>query len=659
MMSQVENEGSDVYRVVVNDAQQYSIWPLDVTLPFGWQAEGKVGKKQACLAHISTAWIDMRAATLQSESSLADFAYRSLLHELIEKEAARSPESVAIVFEDQQTSYRELMHCSKKISHYLKHLGLKPEAPVCIFMDQSPELVFAVLGILQAGGVCVPLDPAYPEDHVDFILKDSGAQIVLTQGKFIGRLSQKRIKALIPREAYDFISTEAGQPSNEQISSENLAFIFYTSGSTGKAKGVMLSHRAIHSHNVWRKSVYDLTQSDAHLFRCPVGFAFLLTELILPLFTGARMIIALPERRDDPSYLVELIDRNKITIVNFVPSQIRMILEEPALDTCKSIRHWVTGGEALPTELQRKFYARFNATLSIIYGSTEARSSTLWFCPKEQQLDDSIVPIGRAAPGKQVFVVDSHLQPVDSGEFGELYIGGEGIARGYLNRPELTAEKFIPNPFSNVPGDRLYKTGDLARYHKDQTLEFLGRSDHQVKIRGFRIELGQIEAALAEHPDVKEAVVLCNEDGSGKKLVAYLVVAGETSANGFHKWLKEKVPAYMVPTLIQILPAIPRTSHGKIDFQALSFLSTKQNVFVNPGNATEQSLMVIWQQVFASNQIGVEDNFFELGGDSLLAAQIISRIREELDVNLPFKTLFEHATVAQLSRILRDRFLPL
>ena len=656
-MSSGDQEESVEYSVVLNDSHQYSIWPVGTNPPSGWHKEGTIGSKHECLNHIKRIW-NMPPPVIQLNGSIPYFQHKLLLHELVEIEAVRSPESIAVVLEDQQITYRELMDRASRVARFLKHLGIRPELPVCLFMDHSAELVIAILGILKAGGVCVPLDPAYPEEHLDFIFGDTAAEIVLIQEKYFDRLSKKKIKTVTLDAAHNSDPPFALSVEDPKINSENLAFIFFTSGSTGKPKGVMLSHRAIHSHNAWRKSVYKLNRDDRHLFRCPLGFAFLLTEVFLPLLTGGTIVVALPEKRDDTGYLMKLMARKQITMVNFVPSQIRMILEESNLDECASVRNWVTGGEALPAELQKKFYARFNATLSIIYGSTEARSSTLWICPKQQE-DRAIAPIGRAAPGKQVYVLDAACRPVNPGETGELYIGGEGIARGYLNRPDLTAEKFVPDPFSIIPGDRLYRTGDLARYHPDHTLEFLGRMDQQVKIRGFRIELGQIESALAEHPDVREAVVTSKEDPTGKKQLIACVVSGrEDSPHIFQEWLKQKIPAYMVPSLIYIVQEIPRTAHGKVDLQRLSDRATKQKGHLNAANEIERSLMVIWQQVFGSDQIGVKDNFFELGGDSLLAARILSRVRETLHVNLPFKILFEHATVAELGRILEDEFLP-
>lgn len=601
---------------------------------------------------------ESRQTILFSNTTAVDFPRGSLIHELFEAEAERRPDAVAIVFEDQELTYRDLNHRSAHLAGSLQQLHVEPEVPVGIYMERSSELIVSILAVLKAGGVCVPLDSSYPNEHLDFVLQDTQPPVVLTQERFVGRFSEKKLNVLTvdrSRELYPCETETTLSPLN--MTAENLAFIFYTSGSTGTPKGVMLTHRAIHSHTFWRKAVYNLNCDDRHLLRSSVGFAFLLTEVLTPLLTGGSIIVARPGGHQDTAYLIRLIAHHKISIVNFVPSQIRVMLEEQDVADCASIRHWISGGEALPLWLQQKFHARFAASLSIIYGTTEARSTTIWICQQGEQC--ALFSIGRPAPNKQIYVLDARLEPVPIREAGELYVAGEGLARGYLNRPELTAEKFVPNPFSTEPGERFYKTGDLAKYLPDGTLEFLGRKDQQVKIRGFRIELGQIEAAIAQHPDVCEAVVIANEDKSGnKQLLAYVVPNQDAvpTRTELRVWLKEKLPEHMIPSRIQVIKALPLTSNGKIDLQALSNVFTETaRKSVEPRNQLEQLLVNIWHEVLGIDQIGIHDNFLDLGGNSLKATQIISRIRQRLQIELPFETFFEKATVAELSLVLMDK----
>ena len=388
--------------------------------------------------------------------------------------------------------------------------------------------------------------------------------------------------------------------------------------------------------------------------KSPIGFTPLSSEIFRPLLAGARIIIAPPGVGQDSAALVRFMAEQKITILNFVPSMLRVILEEPNLEKCDSLRQVICFGEVLPVELEKRFFEKLSAELSIVYGTTEAPGATYRKCKRGQHYP--MVNIGRRHPTRQVYVLNSRLQLAPIGVPGEIYSGGEDLVRGYLNRPDLTAEKFIPNPFSATPGGRIYRTGDRARYLSDGSLEFLGRMDHQVKIRGFRIECGEIETTLNTHPAVREALVVAREDGPGeKRLVAYVVRKQGQAAmvNELRGYLKQKLPDYMVPASFVYLDRLPLTTSGKVDRKALPAHDSERpdlgSTFVPPRTPSEELLAEIWCELLGLNEIGVEDNFFDLGGHSLLAIQMISRVRHYFQVELPVRRLFETPTVAGLA----------
>jgi thioesterase domain-containing protein/acyl carrier protein len=420
----------------------------------------------------------------------------------------------------------------------------------------------------------------------------------------------------------------------------------------------MNTHQGIRNRLLWMQEAYKLTAADRVLQKTPFSFDVSVWELFWPLLTGARLVLARPEGHKDSAYLVKLIAEQEITTLHFVPSMLQIFLEEPGLEACRCMRQVMCSGEALPFEVQKLFFARLGAKLYNLYGPTEAAIDvTFWECNRQSK--QQIVPIGRPIANTQIYLLDSHLQPLPIGVRSELYIGGAGLARGYLNRPELTAEKFIRNPFSDEPGSRLYKTGDLARYLDDGNIEFLGRLDDQVKIRGFRIELGEIEAVLGQHPAVQETVVIDREDVPGnKRLVAYVVV-NQTSAptvSQLHQFLKQKLPEYMIPSAIVKLEALPLTPNGKVDRRALLAFDTArpelQSAFVAPRDTLELQLAQIWEDVLNVRPIGVTDNFFTLGGHSLLAVRLIALLQQQFGQNLPLTTLFLAPTIEHLASTL-------
>jgi amino acid adenylation domain-containing protein len=589
-----------------------------------------------------------------------DYPQDKCIHQLFEEQVERTPEAVAVIFGDQQLTYQELNRQANQLAHYLRKLGIRPELLVGICMERSLEMVVGLLGILKAGGAYVPLDPQYPKQRLAFLLEDTQVSVLLTQQRLVTYLPEHAAKVVRLDMEDKAIRTESIENPVSEATADTLAYVIYTSGSTGEPKGVMISHRGICNRLLWGQEAYGLTDSDRVLHAFSLSFDFATWEIFTSLVAGAQLIIAEPGGNQDSSYLVKLIIGSKITLAGFVPSMLKAIFEESEIEGCNSLKRVVCGGEVLPVELQERFFAAWEGVeLQNTYGPTEASIDvSFWVCRRE---DDSRskwqrVPIGRPIANTQIYISDSHLQPVPVGLPGELHIGGAGLARGYLNRPYLTAERFIPNPFSNQPGTRLYKTGDLARYLPDGNIEFLGRIDHQVKIRGFRIELGEIETVLSKHPAVREAVVVAREESPGdKRLVAYVVRSqdGASTINELRTFVKEKLPEYMVPSAFVFLDSLPFTPNGKVDRKALPVPGQScpelEQSFVEPRTPVEELLANIWAEVLKLPKVGVHDNFFELGGHSLLATQLVSRIRERLLVELPLRVLFEKATVADLS----------
>jgi acyl-coenzyme A synthetase/AMP-(fatty) acid ligase/acyl carrier protein len=431
--------------------------------------------------------------------------------------------------------------------------------------------------------------------------------------------------------------------------------MIYTSGSTGQPKGALNTHRGICNRLQWMQQTYQLSEADRVLQKTPCSFDVSVWEFFWPLMTGACVALARPRGHQDPTYLVGLIQEQGITVAHFVPSMLRIFLEEPHASSCKSLRQVICSGEALSYELQQRFFSLLETRLDNLYGPTEAAVDvTYWHCQREDTR--GLVPIGRPVANTQIYILDALLQPLPIGVAGELHIGGVQVGRGYWRRDELTAAKFIGDPFSNDPKARLYKTGDLARYLPDGTIEFLGRLDHQVKIRGNRVELEEISAALTQHPAVHDSVVVVREDKKDDpRLVAYLVpVHGLTpTASELRAFVKTRLPDYMVPSAFVTLRALPLTPSGKIDRRALPAPVRERQLteatFVRPQSKTEQLLASMWSEILDRRAIGVHDNFFELGGHSLLAAQLIRRVRESLSVELPLRSLFAAPTIASLA----------
>jgi len=577
------------------------------------------------------------------------------IHRLIEEQVRRTPDAVALVFEGRTISYAGLNRRANQLARHLRDLGVGPDTLVGLCVERSFEMVVGLLGILKAGGAYVPVDPGYPPDRQAYMIEDSRAPVLLTQAHLTGGLADFRARVVVLDAGWEEIGSHPDGDLEDGAGPGHLAYVIYTSGSTGKPKGAMNEHRAVCNRLLWMQDTYGLTASDRVLQKTPFSFDVSVWEFFWPLMTGARLVIARPEGHKDPSYLVQRIREEGITTLHFVPSMLRAFLEAEGVEECSSVKRVICSGEALPYELQERFFGRLGlAELHNLYGPTEAAVDVTWW-PCERGSARKIVPIGRPVANTQMYVLDAGMNPVPVGIPGELYIGGAQVGRGYWGRPELTAEKFLPDPF--VPGGRLYRTGDLSRWLPDGAIEYLGRNDFQVKVRGLRIELGEIEAALSEHPTVGQAVVVSREETPGDvRLVAYLVPRADASPSvaDLRVSLKDRLPEYMVPSAFVILPSFPLNPSGKVDRKALPaperMRSSLATQYEAPRTEVEAMIADVWKEVLRIEKVGVHDNFFDLGGHSLLLVQVQARLEQHLKRKLAVVDLFQYPSIETLSR---------
>jgi amino acid adenylation domain-containing protein len=592
----------------------------------------------------------------QFNSTRVDYPQQKLIHQLFEEQVDRTPRATAVVYEAQSLTYTELNQKANQLARYLRDKGAGPDEPVGICVERSLEMVVGLLGILKAGGAYVPLDPVYPPERLQYMLEDSLPKVLLTQTRLTQTLPQTTAAVI----ALDDVRSTIAQHSAENLEAaslrlypHHLAYVIYTSGSTGRPKGAMNEHRGVVNRLQWMQDAYQLGGQDRVLQKTPFGFDVSVWEFFWTLMSGAALIIARPEGHKDPAYLRQLIEATGVTTLHFVPSMLRAFLDSVRSGDCSSLRHIVCSGEELPVVLQKKcFDCLPQAHLSNLYGPTEAAVDvTAWECHREDISPRT--PIGRPISNIQMYVLDPQQHPVPIGVAGELHIGGVGVGRGYLNRPELTAERFISDPFSPDPRARLYKTGDLGRWRADGALEYLGRNDSQVKIRGFRIELGEIEAHLTRHPQVKEAVVLARDDGAGEKqLIAYVVA--KQGVPQLREHLKETLPQYMIPTRWVMLSRLPLTPNGKVDRRVLPEPGAPEEVgeYVAPGTPLERVLVDVWKEVLRLDHLGTQNNFFDVGGHSLHATKLIARTAEQLGVELTIADVLQFPTVEKMAQLI-------
>jgi len=590
------------------------------------------------------------------------------LHGLFEDQVARTPAAPAICFQGQELSYEELNRRADRLARTLRRLGVGADVPVGVHMERSLELVVGLLAVLKAGGAYLPLDPAYPADRLAYMAAESRAPVILTQ---------PGLRAGLPPRAAEVVSLEAGWGSNEDPQSEgpapgggagpsNLAYIMYTSGSTGRPKGVMISHDGLCRRLAWAQREHGLTAADRLVLKTPLSFDVSVRELFWPLTVGARVVIARPGGHQDPRCLAGIIRSHRATVMHFVPSMLRLFLEDESSRGCDSLRLVVSGGEELSADLVAMFYRSFADAppeLYNMYGPTEGTIEALYW-PCRPMPGRTRVPVGRPVDDTMVHILDGRLVSVPPGVVGELYIGGAGVARGYLGHPGLTAERFVPDPFCRAPGGRLYRTGDLGRLLPGGDIEFRGRADDQVKLRGVRIEPGEIEAALRELQAVREAVVLAHDGpGGDRRLVAYVVpsaVAREVTAEAdLHHALADRLPDYMIPSRFVTLDALPLLANGKVDRRALPAPDDSRQgsagTYLPPRDALELGMVQLWEEVLGVRPIGVHDDFFRLGGHSLRAVVLMSAVQRRFGVELPLVALFQERTVAGLCGRIQGR----
>ncbi|WP_050780083.1 non-ribosomal peptide synthetase [Crocosphaera chwakensis] len=574
----------------------------------------------------------------------AEYPKDKCIHQLFEEQVERTPNAIAVVYENQQLTYQELNEKANQLGHYLQKLGVKPDTLVGICVERSMEMVIGLLGILKAGGAYVPIDPNYPQERIEYMLEDSGIRILVTQESF---------RPLYSEFSTQLISLDTDQQKWErenqtnpihQTHSHHLAYINYTSGSTGQPKGVMIPHRGV-IRLLINSDYVELDEAKTFLHLSPIAFDASTFEIWGALLYGGKCII-FPEKIPTALTLKEAINQYQVTTLWLTAALFNLVIDELP-EAFIRVKELLTGGEALSVHHVKKALQALPSTQLINgYGPTENTTFTCCYSiPSFLESKVSSILIGRPINNTQIYILDPNLQPVPVGVPGELHIGGDGLARGYLNRPDLTAEKFIPNPFGT---GKLYKTGDLCRYRRDGNIEYIGRIDHQVKIRGFRIELGEIETQLSNHPEIRESVVIAREDAPGnKQLVAYLVsdeMSQSSVTQTLRDCLKEQLPDYMIPSAFVLLEKLPLTPNGKIDRRALPAPDSNrrgQENYIAPQTPTQELLANIWQTILKIEKISLKDNFFELGGHSLLATQIISRVRETFSLDLPIRALFE------------------
>lgn len=581
-------------------------------------------------------------------------------HQIFEAQVHHAPNRTALIFENQELTYAQLNARANQLAHYLSSLGARPGKFVGIFMERSVEMIVAVLGVLKSGAACIPLDSVYPKERLTFMLEDSGAPVVVAQQAQAATLPVSGARLVCLDSEWQAISKEPENAPQVAVTPEDWMYVIYTSGSTGRPKGVVVPHRVLVNLVAWHQS--SLRQSQRTLQFASLNFDVSFQEIFSTFISGGVLVVPPEPLRLDLQALGQYIQQHPVERFHLPPVVLQKLAEEFTNHPEKfsAMREFVAGGEQLQiTPAMVKFFRQLkDCRLYNHYGPSETHVMTSFPLPEQVDNWPALPPLGRPISNTELYLLDNYLQPVPIGVPGELYISGTCVAHGYLKRPALTAERFLPNPFSNKPGSRMYKTGDLVRYRPDGNVEFLGRNDFQVKIRGMRVELGEIEVELKRHPGVRDVAVVMHKDAQESRLIAYVVFhAGQTvSSKELRDFLHERLPDHMVPAVFVSLEAFPLTPSGKIDRRALPEPGRPESTrgYVAPRTELEEVLAIIFSEVLQVERIGIFDDFFELGGHSLLATQISSRIREALHVELPVRRIFESPAIDGLARAMLE-----
>jgi amino acid adenylation domain-containing protein len=581
------------------------------------------------------------------------------VHHLFENQVEKTPDAVAVTSGNRALTYRQLNQQANQLAHQLMRLGVKPEVLVGICVERSLEMVIGLLGILKAGGAYVPLDPTYPAERLAFMMSDAQVPVLLTTESLIARLPQHSASVVCLDTAQATLASELDENPDSGVQFEHLAYVIYTSGSTGQPKGTLIPHRGLVNYLSWCTQAYAVDEGSGAPVNSALGFDATITSLFSPLLAG-RTVVLLSDGHELDALSTVLRSQPDFSLVKITPAHLEILNHQLSdLSANGHTRSLIIGGEALFAHHLSVWRTRAPSTRLINeYGPTETVVGCCVYEVSPQTPELGAIPIGRPIANTQLYLLDQHQQPVPIGIPGELHIGGAGVARGYLNRPDLTAAKFIPHPFSDRPGERLYKTGDLARYRPDGTLEYLGRIDDQVKIRGFRIELGEIETALTQHPQIREAVVMMREDQPGnQRLVAYLVPIPfqtlDLTPSHMRRYVQATLPAYMVPAAFVILDALPLTPNGKVDRRTLPLpevVAQTDVTYVMPQTEAERRIAEIWQALLQVDRVGIHDNFFDLGGHSLLLIQVQARLQELFAETIPIVELFKYPSIHALAQ---------
>ncbi|MBW4611891.1 MAG: amino acid adenylation domain-containing protein [Desmonostoc vinosum HA7617-LM4] len=595
------------------------------------------------------------------------------IHNLFEAQVEETPDAVAVVFAKQRLTYQQLNSKANQLAHYLRSRGVGKEVLVGICLERTLDLIVGLMAILKAGGAYLPLDPAYPQERLAYMLADAQVSVLLTQERLLADLPNHNAQVICIDSNWELIASQTQENLVCDVTANNLAYIIYTSGSTGQSKGVMVEHRhLVNAYLAWEQAYQLRDRATCHLQMASFCFDVFVGDLVRALCSGGKLVLCPRELLLEPQALYQLMLQEKVDCAEFVPGVLRNLMQylEESQQRLDFMQLLVCGSDSWYVQEYQKLHRLCGSNTRLInsFGLTEATIDSSYFESETADLHvEQLVPIGRPFANTQIYILDRYLQPVPIGAIAEIYIGGAGLARGYLNRPDLTALKFIPNLFSAQPGACLYKTGDLGRYLHDGNIELLGRTDYQVKLRGFRIELGEIEAMLGQHPKVRESVVIVREDTPNHQyLVAYIVPNDRTQNNLTSTelccFLQQRLPNYMMPSAFLLLNSLPLTPNGKIDRRALpkpeANLLASEATFVAPASEIEKTLAKIWTEVLSIEIVNIHSNFFELGGHSLLTTRLILKIREAFQVELPLRILFESPTISTLAATLDKTLQP-